>query len=66
MEWNVSWRSLLVLVTLMVMVSPCSIASTDSWTPIERVGKGQAAHMEFVEAGQEEDESTKGVQEGHH
>jgi len=27
---------------------------------------GQAADMEFVEAGQEEDESAKGVQEGHH
>ena len=50
----------------MVMASPCSVASTDSWTPIERVGKGQAAHMESVEAGQEEDEGAEGVQEGHH
>ena len=66
LEWNVSWRSLLVLVTLMVMMSPCSIASSESWTPICRDGKGQAAHMEFVEAGQEEDESAEGVQEGHH
>ena len=46
----------------MVMVSPCS----ESWTPIGRVGKGQAAHMESVEAGQEEDEGAEGVQEGHH
>ena len=50
----------------MVMMSPCSVASSESWTPIGRVGKGQAAHMEFVEAGQEEDESAEGVQEGHH
>jgi len=30
------------------------------------VGKGQAAHVESVEARQEEDEGAKGVQEGHH
>ena len=58
--------SLLALVTLVVMVSPCCIGSSESRTPVGRVGKGQAAHMEFVEAGQEEDESAKGVQEAHH
>jgi len=54
------WRSLLVLVTLVAMVSPCCIGSRESKTP---VGKGQAAHMESV--AQEEDQSAKGVQEGY-
>jgi len=53
----------LVLVTLVVMVSPRCIGSADSWAP---VGKGQAAHMEPVKAGQEEEEGTEGVEEGHH
>ena len=56
------WRSLLVLVTLVAMVSPCCIGSRESKTP---VGKGQAAHMESVDARQEEDQSAKGVQEGY-
>ena len=55
-----------MLVTLVVMASPCCIGSSESSTPVGRVGKGQAAHMESVETGQEEDESAKGVKEGHH
>jgi len=56
------WRSLLVLVTLVAMVSPCCIGSRESKAP---VGKGQAAHMESVDTRQEEDQSAKGVQEGY-
>ena len=59
---RVIWRSLLVLVTLVVMVSPGQIGSSDS--PVGRSGKGQA--MEPVEAGQEEDKGAEGVQERHH
>jgi len=61
---RVIWRSLLVLVTLVVMVSPSCIGSSES--PVGRIGKGQVAHVQSVEAGQEEDESAEGVQEGHH
>jgi len=43
--------------TVVVMVSP----SRKSWTPVAETGKGQAAHMEFVEAGQEKDEGADGV-----
>merc|ERR1712110_546955 len=61
---RVIWRSLLVLVTLVVMVSPSCIGSSES--PVGRIGKGQVALVQSVEAGQEEDESAEGVQEGHH
>jgi len=47
----------LALMTVVVMVSP----SRKSWTPVADIGKGQAAHMEFVEAGQEKDEGADGV-----
>ena len=57
---RVIWRSLLVLVTLVVMVSPSRIGSSES--PVGRSGKGQA--MEPVEAGKEEDEGAEGVEEG--
>ena len=55
------WRSLLVFV---VIVSPSRIGSSKS--PVGRIGKGQATHMQSVEAGQEEDQSAEGVQECHH
>ena len=55
-----------MLVTLVVMVSPIGIGSVDSWAPIGRIGKGQAAHVEPVEAGQEEEEGAEGVEQGHH
>ena len=47
-------------------MSPIGIGSVDSWAPIGRIGKGQAAHVEPVEAGQEEEEGAEGVEQGHH
>ena len=63
---RVTGCSLLVLVNLVVMMGPSCIGSVESWAPIGRIGKGQAAHTEPVEAGQEEEEGAEGVEQGHY